>query len=95
MELYLQVMKLMNAAKVAAHEAGISMANESVLMEELGKLDLAKATAKMALKVGPLLAELDPKKLKLGSLVRWRENLNAALHTEDNARIIMLLMTLT
>ena len=78
MELYLQVMKLVNAATVAAHEAGITVANESALMEELGKLDSAKAAATMAPKVGPLLAELDPKKLKLGGLVRWRENLNAA-----------------
>lgn len=66
------------------------MANESALMGELGKLDLAKAAAKMAPKVSPLLAELDPKKLKLGGLVRWRENLNAAWCAEDNARIAML-----
>ena len=90
MELYLQVMRLVNAAKVADHEAGLTVANESALMEELGKLNSAKPTAKMAPKVGPMLAELDPMKLKLGSLVRWRENLNAAWRTEDNARIIML-----
>ena len=90
MELYLEVMKLVNAATVAAHENGITVANESALMEELGKLDSAKAEAKMAAKVGPLLAELDPMKPKLGGLVRWRENLNAAWRTEDNARIIML-----
>ena len=87
MELYLQVMKTGECSNGGCHEAGITVANESALMEELGKLDLAKAAAKMAPKVGPLLAELDPKKLKLGGLVRWRENLNAAWRAEDNARI--------
>ena len=66
------------------------MANELVLMDELGKLDAEKAAVKLAPKVGLLLAELDPKKLKLGNLVKWRENLNAAWRTEDNARIISL-----
>ena len=39
MELYLEVMKLVNAATVAAHEKGITVANQSALMEELGRLN--------------------------------------------------------
>ena len=46
MELYLEVMKLVNAASVSAHESGLNgVANESALMEELGKLHTAKAVA--------------------------------------------------
>ena len=59
-------------------------------MEELGKLDPQKAAVKLASTVGPLLAELDPKKLRDGNLVEWRENLNAAWRPEDKARIISL-----
>ena len=64
LELFQQVMKLVNAARVAAEDAGIGAANEAALMEELSKLDPEKAAVKLALMVGPLLAELDPKKLR-------------------------------
>ena len=57
----------MNTARVAAETPGISVANESALMEEIGKLDAEKAAVKLAQKVGPLLAELDPRKLREGN----------------------------
>ena len=56
-------MQLVNAAQVAAESTGISVANKAALMEELGKLDPEKAAIKLALTVGPLLNELDPRKL--------------------------------
>ena len=54
------------------------MANKAAIMKELGKMDPKRAAAKLAKTVGPLLDELDPKKLREGNLVEWRENLNAA-----------------
>ena len=48
MELYLEVMKLVNAATVSAHEKGIAVANQSALMEELGRLNAPEAEAKLA-----------------------------------------------
>ena len=90
MELYLEVMQLVNAATVSAHEKGITVANQSALMEELGRLNGPEAEAKLAPTVGPLLAELDPNKLRLGALVRWRENLNSAWITKDQTVICML-----
>ena len=39
LHLFQQVMELVNAAWVAAEEAGISHANEEAIMEELGRLD--------------------------------------------------------
>ena len=83
-------MQLVNTARVAAESAGIGVANEAALMEELGKLDPKKAAAKLALSVGPLLDELDPRKLREGNLVEWREGLNAAWRRDDKARIISL-----
>ena len=48
LELFQQVMKLMNTARVAADSAGIGAANEAALMEDLGKLDPEKAAIKLA-----------------------------------------------
>ena len=69
------VMELVNMARVAAEATGIGPANKEAIMEELGKLDPKKAAAKMAPKVGPLLGELDPKRLAEGNLVEWRDRL--------------------
>ena len=84
-------MELVNMVQVAAENTGTGLANEAALMEELGKLDLKKAAAKLAPSVGPLLDELDPKKLHEGDLVEWREGLNGVWQSDDKARIISLL----
>ena len=69
LELFQQVMELVNAARVAAESAGIGVANEAAIMEELGKIDPKRAAAKLDKTAGQILDELDPKKLREGNLV--------------------------
>ena len=88
LELNQQVMELVNMARVAAENTGIGIANEAALMEELSKLDPKKAAAKLAPTVGPLLNELDPRKRHAGNLVEWREGLNSAWRSNDQALIV-------
>ena len=59
-------------------------------MEELAKLDLKKVAVKMAQKVGPMVGELDPKRLAEGNLVLWRDSQQCAWQSDDVARVISM-----